>query len=77
MIHFVGLLTLQLLSELLNVVHDPDWIMSFGTALASHYNLYVGDNQHCALLHRCVLHDIHLKSYLRMYSCYERFRLIV
>lgn len=42
---------MHLLSDLLGVVHDPEWIMSFGNALATHYSLYRG-NQQIALLHR-------------------------
>ncbi|XP_024360918.1 protein SHOOT GRAVITROPISM 6 isoform X4 [Physcomitrium patens] len=44
---------IHLLSDALGVVHDPEWIMSFGNALATHYNLY-DDNQQISLLHRCM-----------------------
>jgi hypothetical protein len=46
---------LQLLSESLDVILDQDWTASLGNAFAKQYELYVGDNQHSALLHRCAL----------------------
>lgn len=46
---------LQLLSESLDVILNQDWTASLGNAFTKQYELYVGDNQHSALLHRCVL----------------------
>lgn len=42
----------QFLSESLDVVQDRDWIVSLGDTFAKHYSLYVGDDEHTALLHR-------------------------
>lgn len=45
---------MQLLSESLDVIRDQEWTISMGNAFTKHYDLYVGDNQHSALLHRFV-----------------------
>ncbi|KAJ3682542.1 hypothetical protein LUZ60_015115 [Juncus effusus] len=45
---------INFLSESLDVVQDRDWIVSLGEAFAKQYTLYLGDNEHCALLHRCL-----------------------
>jgi maestro heat-like repeat-containing protein family member 1 len=45
----------QFLSESLDVVQDHDWIVSLGDTFAKQYSLYVGDDEHTALLHRSSL----------------------
>ncbi len=45
---------LQLLSESLDVIQSPEWTIRLGNALSMQYDLYVGDHQHSAMLHRWV-----------------------
>ncbi|KAJ7528347.1 hypothetical protein O6H91_16G095300 [Diphasiastrum complanatum] len=45
---------LHLLLESLDVIQSLEWTMSLGNAFTSQYDLYTGDNQHTALLHRCL-----------------------
>lgn len=45
-------LPLQFISESLDVVQDIEWVISLGNAFASQYVLYVGDDEHAAMLHR-------------------------
>ncbi|XP_073221884.1 protein SHOOT GRAVITROPISM 6-like isoform X3 [Cicer arietinum] len=42
------------LAESLDVIQDADWIMSLGNVFAKHYELYTSDDEHAALLHRCL-----------------------
>ncbi|XP_064960651.1 protein SHOOT GRAVITROPISM 6 isoform X4 [Musa acuminata AAA Group] len=42
------------LSESLDVVQDNEWILSLGNAFARQYALYDDDDEHLALLHRCL-----------------------
>ncbi|KAL3699532.1 hypothetical protein R1sor_017554 [Riccia sorocarpa] len=44
----------HLLSESIDVIQSPQWTVSLGNAFASHYDLYIGDHPHSALLHRCL-----------------------
>jgi hypothetical protein len=46
---------LQLLSESLDVIRNQAWTILLGNAFTKQYELYVGDNEHSALLHRCVM----------------------
>ncbi|GAB2300651.1 Protein SHOOT GRAVITROPISM 6 [Dionaea muscipula] len=45
---------INFLAESLDVIQDPDWIISLGNAFAEQYELYVSDEEHSALLHRCL-----------------------
>ncbi|MED6125911.1 Protein SHOOT GRAVITROPISM 6, partial [Stylosanthes scabra] len=42
------------LAESLDVIQDADWVMSLGNVFAKHYELYTSDDEHAALLHRCL-----------------------
>ncbi|KAJ8499621.1 hypothetical protein OPV22_010173 [Ensete ventricosum] len=42
------------LSESLDVVQDNEWILSLGNAFARQYALYDDNDEHLALLHRCL-----------------------
>lgn len=55
-------------AESLDVIRDPNWTSSLGNALCKQYALYVGDNEHSALLHRCLgmlLQKVDNRSYIR------------
>ncbi|XP_024369013.1 protein SHOOT GRAVITROPISM 6 isoform X1 [Physcomitrium patens] len=59
---------IHLLSESLDVIRDQEWTISMGNAFTKHYDLYVGDNQHSALLHRCMgmlLQKVNNRSYVQ------------
>ncbi|KHN02293.1 HEAT repeat-containing protein 7A like [Glycine soja] len=45
---------INFLAESLDVIQDADWVMSLGNVFAKHYELYASDDQHTALLHRCL-----------------------
>ncbi|CAK9194427.1 unnamed protein product [Sphagnum troendelagicum] len=45
---------IHLLSESLDVIQSPEWTIRLGNALSMQYDLYVGDHQHSAMLHRCL-----------------------
>ncbi|KAL9265845.1 SHOOT GRAVITROPISM 6-like protein, partial [Drosera capensis] len=45
---------IDFLAESLDVAQDPDWMISLGNAFAGQYELYVSDDEHSALLHRCL-----------------------
>ncbi|GAB2235811.1 hypothetical protein Drorol1_Dr00026252 [Drosera rotundifolia] len=45
---------IDFLAESLDVTQDPDWLISLGNAFAGQYELYVSDDEHSALLHRCL-----------------------
>ncbi|OIV92177.1 hypothetical protein TanjilG_30818 [Lupinus angustifolius] len=45
---------LTFLAESLDVIQDADWVMSLGNVFAKHYELYTSDDEHAALLHRCL-----------------------
>ncbi|KAF3328265.1 protein SHOOT GRAVITROPISM 6 [Carex littledalei] len=47
-------MVINFLSESLDVVQDRDWIVSLGDTFATQYSLYVDDDGHTALLHRCL-----------------------
>ncbi|KAH7690563.1 Armadillo-like helical-containing protein [Dioscorea alata] len=44
----------QFLAESLDVVQDIEWIMALGNAFTRQYILYAADDEHSALLHRCL-----------------------
>lgn len=45
---------INFISESLDVVQDTEWVISLGNAFARQYVLYVGDDEHAAMLHRCL-----------------------
>ncbi|XP_045795656.1 protein SHOOT GRAVITROPISM 6 isoform X1 [Trifolium pratense] len=45
---------INFLAESLDVIQDADWIMSLGNVFAKHYELYTSDDEHAAILHRCL-----------------------
>ncbi|KAI9086376.1 hypothetical protein K1719_031830 [Acacia pycnantha] len=45
---------INFLAESLDVIQDSDWIMSLGNVFTKHYELYASDDEHVALLHRCL-----------------------
>ncbi|KAL9236431.1 hypothetical protein vseg_011104 [Gypsophila vaccaria] len=42
------------LAESLDVSQDGDWIIILGDTFAKHYELYTSEDEHSALLHRCL-----------------------
>ncbi|KAG2285444.1 hypothetical protein Bca52824_045048 [Brassica carinata] len=59
---------INFLAESLDVTHDADWIISLGNAFAKQYNLYTPDDDHAALLHRCMgilLQKVNDRAYVR------------
>uniref|UniRef100_A0A7N0TTV8 SGR6 n=2 Tax=Kalanchoe fedtschenkoi TaxID=63787 RepID=A0A7N0TTV8_KALFE len=45
---------INFLAESLDVIQDTDWLMSLGNVFAEQYELYTTDDEHSALLHRCL-----------------------
>ncbi|XP_022977460.1 protein SHOOT GRAVITROPISM 6 isoform X1 [Cucurbita maxima] len=45
---------INFLAESLDVIQDTDWVISLGNAFSNQYELYVSDDEHSALLHRCL-----------------------
>ncbi|RYR03647.1 hypothetical protein Ahy_B06g082747 isoform C [Arachis hypogaea] len=45
---------INFLAESLDFIQDADWVMSLGNVFAKHYELYTSDDEHAALLHRCL-----------------------
>ncbi|KAK9079338.1 hypothetical protein SSX86_001009 [Deinandra increscens subsp. villosa] len=45
---------INFLAETLDIVQDNDWVISLGNAFAKQYELYTSDDDHSALLHRCL-----------------------
>uniref|UniRef100_M4DL42 Uncharacterized protein n=1 Tax=Brassica campestris TaxID=3711 RepID=M4DL42_BRACM len=59
---------INFLAESLDVTHDADWVISLGNAFAKQYNLYTPDDDHAALLHRCMgilLQKVNDRAYVR------------
>ncbi|KAJ8438696.1 hypothetical protein Cgig2_011879 [Carnegiea gigantea] len=44
----------QFLAESLDVSQDSDWVIFLGDAFAKQYELYASEDEHSALLHRCL-----------------------
>lgn len=42
----------QFVAESLDVIEDPDWVISLGNSFAKQYELYSSEDEHSALLHR-------------------------
>ncbi|KAA8518672.1 hypothetical protein F0562_016146 [Nyssa sinensis] len=56
------------LAESLDVIQDADWVISLGHAFAKQYELYISDDEHSALLHRCLgmlLQKVDDRTYVR------------
>ncbi|PSS04621.1 Protein SHOOT GRAVITROPISM like [Actinidia chinensis var. chinensis] len=45
---------INFLAESLDVIQDADWVISLGNAFAKQYELYKPEDEHVALLHRCL-----------------------
>ncbi|KAK4789666.1 hypothetical protein SAY86_016970 [Trapa natans] len=45
---------INFLAESLDVIQDIDWVISLGNAFTRQYELYTSDDEHSALLHRCL-----------------------
>ncbi|CAA3013297.1 SHOOT GRAVITROPISM 6 isoform X1 [Olea europaea subsp. europaea] len=59
---------INFLAESLDVIQDDDWVFSLGNSFAEQYELYASDDEHSALLHRCLgilLQKVHDRSYVR------------
>ncbi|KAG6412080.1 hypothetical protein SASPL_124746 [Salvia splendens] len=57
----------QFVAESLDVIRDPDWAISLGNSFAKQYELYSSEDEHSALLHRCLgilLQKVHDRSYV-------------
>jgi hypothetical protein len=52
----------------LDVTQDADWVISLGNSFAKQYILYAPDDDHAALLHRCIgilLQKVNDRAYVR------------
>ncbi|XP_038883575.1 protein SHOOT GRAVITROPISM 6 isoform X1 [Benincasa hispida] len=47
-------MVINFLAESLDVIQDTNWVISLGNAFSNQYELYVSDDEHSALLHRCL-----------------------
>ncbi|XAR69166.1 hypothetical protein NMG60_11000655 [Bertholletia excelsa] len=59
---------INFLAESLDVIQDPDWVISLGNTFAKQYELYKPDDEHSALLHRCLgmlLQKVDDRAYVR------------
>ncbi|KAM3325089.1 protein SHOOT GRAVITROPISM 6 isoform X1 [Capsicum chacoense] len=59
---------INFIAESLDVIQDVDWVISLGNAFEKHYELYKPDDEHAALLHRCLgilLQKVHARAYVR------------
>lgn len=45
---------INFLAESLDVIQDIDWVISLGNSFTRQYELYTSDDEHSALLHRCL-----------------------
>ncbi|CAI9097916.1 OLC1v1034435C1 [Oldenlandia corymbosa var. corymbosa] len=58
---------INFLAESLDVIQDTDWIVSLGNAFTKQYELYTAEDEHSALLHRCLgvlLQKVHDRAYV-------------
>ncbi|XP_078440050.1 ARM repeat superfamily protein isoform X2 [Wolffia australiana] len=61
-------MVLNFLAESLDVVHEPEWVIQLGDSFVRHYELYSGEDEHSALLHRCLgilLQKVDDRAYVR------------
>ncbi|CAN8284973.1 unnamed protein product [Cochlearia groenlandica] len=59
---------INFLSESLDVTQDADWVISLGNAFSKQYILYTPEDDHAALLHRCIgilLQKVNDRAYVR------------
>ncbi|KAK6152353.1 hypothetical protein DH2020_014988 [Rehmannia glutinosa] len=59
---------INFVAESLDVIQDVDWVISLGNSFAKQYELYSSDDEHSALLHRCLgilLQKLHDRTYVR------------
>ncbi|XVF07807.1 hypothetical protein REPUB_Repub06bG0171700 [Reevesia pubescens] len=59
---------IDFLAESLDVIQDTDWVISLGNAFTKQYALYMPDDEHSALLHRCLgmlLQKVNDRAYVR------------
>ncbi|XP_042512579.1 protein SHOOT GRAVITROPISM 6-like [Macadamia integrifolia] len=59
---------IHFLAETLDVIQDTEWVVSLGNAFSEQYELYISDDKHSALLHRCLgilLQKVDDRSYVR------------
>ncbi|XP_047954298.1 protein SHOOT GRAVITROPISM 6 isoform X2 [Salvia hispanica] len=60
-------MVVNFVAESLDVIQDPDWAISLGNSFAKQYELYSSEDEHSALLHRCLgilLQKVHDRSYV-------------
>nr|XP_033512728.1 protein SHOOT GRAVITROPISM 6 isoform X2 [Nicotiana tomentosiformis] len=67
----------EFIAESLDVIQDVDWIISLGNAFEKQYELYSPDDEHSALLHRCLgilLQKVHDRAYVhaKIYLMYKQ-----
>ncbi|XP_022767237.1 protein SHOOT GRAVITROPISM 6-like isoform X7 [Durio zibethinus] len=58
----------EFLAESLDVIQDSDWMISLGNAFTKQYALYTPDDEHSAVLHRCLgmlLQKVNDRAYVR------------
>ncbi|KAL3623358.1 Protein SHOOT GRAVITROPISM 6 [Castilleja foliolosa] len=58
---------INFVAESLDVIRDVDWMISLGNSFAQQYELYSSDDEHSALLHRCLgilLQKVHDRTYV-------------
>ncbi|KAK9289631.1 hypothetical protein L1049_007789 [Liquidambar formosana] len=59
---------INFLAESLDVIQDNDWVISLGNSFTKQYELYTSDDDHSALLHRCLgmlLQKVEDRAYVR------------
>ncbi|XP_061964637.1 protein SHOOT GRAVITROPISM 6 isoform X5 [Populus nigra] len=59
---------INFLAESLDVIQDTNWVISLGNAFTYQYELYTSDDEHSALLHRCLgmlLQKVDDRAYVR------------
>ncbi|OMO81848.1 Armadillo-like helical [Corchorus capsularis] len=59
---------INFLAESLDVIQDIDWVISLGNVFTKQYALYTPDDEHSALLHRCLgmlLQKVNDRAYVR------------
>ncbi|KAL3825838.1 hypothetical protein ACJIZ3_021867 [Penstemon smallii] len=47
-------MVINFVAESLDVIQDVDWVISLGNSFAKQYELYSSEDEHSALLHRCL-----------------------
>ncbi|EPS71954.1 hypothetical protein M569_02803, partial [Genlisea aurea] len=59
---------INFVAESLDVIQDQDWAISLGNSFAKQYELFSSDDEHSALLHRCLgilLQKLNDRTYVR------------